>query len=69
MDLVVVATAIALWAIEFFTVLGQGAPTLIASVLGAQILLVVLLRALARRRWGKIDWLVHRDRRQFWGLN
>jgi hypothetical protein len=68
-DLLLVATAIALWAVEFFTMLGQRAPTLIAFVLGAQILFAVLLRALARRRWGKIDWLVHKDRRQFWGLN
>ncbi|HEV2702451.1 MAG TPA: hypothetical protein VGV09_12515 [Steroidobacteraceae bacterium] len=65
MDLLLFGIAMALWAVEFVTVLGQGAPARIASLMGAQVLLVALLRPLARRRWGRIDWLVHKGRRQF----
>jgi len=69
MDLLLLAMAMVLWAVEFVTVMGQGAPARIAALIGAQVLLVALLRELARRRWNRIDWLVHKHRRQFWGLS
>jgi hypothetical protein len=69
LDLLLFAMAMVLWAVEFITVMGQGAPARIAALIGAQVLLVALLRPLARRRWDRIDWAVHKDRRQFWGLN
>ncbi len=69
LDLLLLAAAMGLWAVEFITVMGQGAPARIAALIGAQVLLVALLRELARRRWDRIDWLVHKGARQFWGLN
>lgn len=68
-DLLLLGAAMALWMVEWFTIMAIGAPALIAALLGAQILLVPVLRALARRRWGRIDWLVHKGGRQFWGMN
>lgn len=59
-DSLLLALAIGLWMIEFFgVVVGAGLP-FVASLLGAQLVLVPLLRWLALRRWERIDWLVHR---------
>jgi hypothetical protein len=69
LDLLLLAAAIGLWMVEWFCIMAIGDPVLIAALLGAQILLAVLLRALARPRWERIDWLVHKGARQFWGLN
>jgi hypothetical protein len=65
-DILLVALAIGLWMMEFFSVVARAEVSLVTGLLVAQIVLVPVLRVLALRRWGQLDWLIHRGARNPW---
>jgi hypothetical protein len=67
-DILLMALAIGLWMIEFFSVVVGADTSVVTALLAAQIILVPLLRVLAQRRWENIDWLIHTGARNPWGL-
>jgi hypothetical protein len=66
LDILLLALAIGLWMIEFFSVVAGAELSVVTDLLAAQIILVPVLRGLALRRWANIDWLIHRGARNPW---
>lgn len=62
-DVLIVGTVTLLWLAEFIVSRTEIDATVMAPLLGTQLLLTPLLRALAQRRWRGIDWLINRPPR------
>jgi hypothetical protein len=62
-DLLIVSTVTLLWLVEFIVSRTDIDVSVMAPLLGAQLLLTPLLRAVAQHRWRSIDWLVNRPPR------
>ena len=62
-DNLIVAGCAALVVAEMFASVADHGSTILPSLLGAQIILVALLRRVAERRWQNIDWLINRPLR------
>jgi hypothetical protein len=60
LDLLIVGTVTLLWLVEFIVSRTDIDGSVMAPLLGAQLLLAPVLRAVAQRRWRSIDWLINR---------
>jgi hypothetical protein len=62
-DVLIVGTVTLLWLVEFIVSRTDIEASVMAPLLGAQLLLASVLRVVAQRRWRSIDWLINRPPR------
>lgn len=66
-DSAILGAAIALYLAEAFSVMLGADSAVVSGLIAIQIILVLPLRALARRRWQRLDWLIHKRAPLQWG--